>query len=109
MSLYADYLFEHHNDRIIETFDSFIVYRYLNDKQVYIVDLYVVPEKRVRGMATELALEVEEIAKTQGIHEVIGTVVPSAKNATTSLKILLHYGMSLKSASENLIVFTKAI
>jgi ribosomal protein S18 acetylase RimI-like enzyme len=109
-SLYADYLRERTNDQILETPEGFVTYRFLNDgKTVYIIDIYVIPEARKIGHATELADIVISKAKAKGAVEMIGTVVPTAKNSTTSLKVLLGYGMTLNSASQDLIVFRKEI
>ena len=110
MSLYGDYILEHRGDEIVELESGFATYRYLNDgKTVYIVDIYVTPEsRRLRG-ACLIADSIVERAKAKGAVELLGTVVPSAKNATVSLKVLLGYGMKLQSSSNDLIVFRKDI
>lgn len=109
MSMWADYILEHRGDLMVESPVGFAVYRFLDEKQVYIVDIYVKPEFRQAGKAASIADLVVEAAKRQGCTELLGTVVPSAKNSTASLKVLLGYGMSLKSSSNDLIVFQKAI
>lgn len=109
-SLYARYLLEHHGDLIIEDEQGFATYRLLPDgRSVYIVDIYVVPEHRKLNFASTLADRVVEAAKIRGCSELLGTVVPTAANSTTSLRVLLGYGMTLKSASDNLVVFSKSI
>jgi len=109
MSLYGDYIKEHHGDEIIETEHGFATYRYLdaNGPAVYIVDIYVIPELRQSHCASKLADEVAMKAMQVGCKKMIGSVVPSAKNSTASLKVLLGYGMRLKSSSDNLIIFEK--
>lgn len=108
MSLYGDYIKEHHGDGIIETQDGFATYRFLNDgKTIYIVDIYVTPVMRVTGLASTLANEIAKVGKEKGATEMLGTVVPSARQSTESLKVLLAYGMKLKSAAADLIVFRK--
>lgn len=110
MSHYAEYLRERTSDQIIETCEGFVTFRYLNDfKTVYIVDIYVLPEERQNKVASDLANDVVELARKEGCVELIGTVMPSAKNSTTSLQVLLGYGMTLKSASENCIIMRKDI
>jgi predicted GNAT family acetyltransferase len=109
MSLHAQYLTERTDDLIIECEHGFVTYRYLNEAQVYIIDIYVTPEKRKSGLASELADQVAAEAKGKGRKELLGTVVPSTKNSTISLKVLLGYGMTLQSASNDLIVFKKEI
>ena len=110
MSLYADYIKERLGDHIIERPEGFAAYRYLNDgKSVYITDIYVVPTYRRSDLASRMADEIAAIARDQGATEMVGTVNPSANNATASLGVLLAYGMKLKSCSNDLIVFTKEI
>lgn len=109
MSLYADYLLERTEDQIIENEYGFCTYRFLDEKTVYIIDIYVVPECRRQKDASFMANEVVEIAKERGCTELLGTVNPSAKGSTTSMRVLLGYGMTLKRAENNLIVFTKEI
>lgn len=106
-SFYAKYLKERTDDKIIETEQGFCTYRYLNEKQVYIIDIYILPEFRQRWHATSMANVVCHEAKAKGCSEVIGTVVPSCKNANESIKALIAYGMSVISSSNNLIVFKK--
>jgi hypothetical protein len=56
-----------------------------------------------------MADEVVCLGLVNGCHLLVGTVVPSAKNSTPSLKVLLAYEMSVHSASNDLIVFKKEI
>lgn len=110
MSMYGDYIFEHHGDGIVENEYGFATYRFLNEKKsVYIVDIYVNPDFRKTMLASQMADEIAEIGRKEGATEMLGTVVPTANNSTDSLKVLLKYGMKLKSASDNLIVFTKEL
>lgn len=110
MSLYGDYILEHRKDRIVEREEGFASFRFLNEgKSVYIVDIYTRPDFRKTKIASEMADEIVEIAKKEGATELIGTVVPSARNSTDSLRVLLGYGMSLQSASNDLVVFRKDI
>lgn len=108
MSMYGDYIKEHHADEIIETDYGFATYRFLNDgKTVYIVDIFVTKNMRAKGLASALVNEIARIGKDKGATEMLGTVVPSANQSTESLKGHLAYGMKLQSASQNLIVFRK--
>jgi len=109
-SLYAKYLMERLGDSIIEAPEGFVTYRFLEDnKTVYIVDIFVKEEFRTQGIASKLADMVVEKAKALGSTKLLGTVIPTTKNSTISLKVLLGYGMVLESATNNLIVFKKEI
>jgi GNAT superfamily N-acetyltransferase len=107
MSFYANYLREKTNDEILETDKGFATYRFLNEKQVYIVDLYILPDFRQTKAASAIADHIVGVAKSRGCTELIGTVVPSTKNSTDSLRVLLGYGMKLDSSTNDLIVFKK--
>jgi len=107
-SFYAQYLMERTDDKIIESEKGFATYRYLNEgKTVYVIDVYVQPEYRRSHAATDFVNEIARIAKIAGCVEMLGTVVPSTKNATLSIKALLVYDMTLQSAADNLIIFRK--
>lgn len=106
-SLYAQYIKERTDDQIIETDEGFCTYRYLNSDQVYIVDLYIMPEFRKKWHASSMANTVCHEARSKGCKELIGTVVPSCKGANASILTLIAYGMEVKSSSDNLIVFKK--
>jgi GNAT superfamily N-acetyltransferase len=108
-SMYAKYLTERTEDSIIETSEGFATYRFLNETQCYIIDIYVLPDYRKTGAASAIADKIAEIAKERGCKELVGTVVPSTKNSTTSLKVLFGYGMHLDSATNNLIVCKKEL
>ncbi len=111
MSMHSEYLKEHHGDEVVEIEDcGFATYRYLNDrKSVYIVDIYVRPDFRKSNLASMMADQIVEKAKKEGATELLGSVVPTAKNSTDSLKVLLAYGMNLKSSGIDLIIFSKEI
>ncbi len=109
-SMYAQYLRERTDDHILETEHGFVTFRFIEEtKAVYIIDIFVVPEKRESKVGAALADTVIAQAKERGCVEALGTVVPSAKGSTTSLRVLLGYGMQLQSSSNNLIVFRKDI
>ncbi len=108
MSLYADYLFERTNDKILEGPSGFVTYRYMDDgKSVYIIDIYTVPEERKKKSASILADLVAEEARGKGCTQMLGTVVPSMKGSTASVKVLFAYGFEILSASHDVIVFRK--
>jgi len=109
MSHYAQYLTERTEDQIYETEDGFVTWRYIDQNTVYIVDIYVLRHCRNSGNARALADHVVEKAKQSGRKELLGTVVPSVSGSTDSIKVLIAYGMQVKSASDNLIVFRKEI
>ena len=109
MSLYGDYLKERTNDQIYETEKGFATYRFIDDKTVYIIDIYVKPEDRKSGIASNISDYIVGLAKIRGCTKLLGTVVPSTKGCTNSLKALLAYGFELDSASQDIIILKKDI
>ena len=108
MSLFGDYIKERLDKSIVENEHGFCTYFFVNDG-VYIEDLYVSPEHRKSHVAAKLADQVAEIAKEKGFKRMYGSVQPSAKGSTASLKVLLAYGMSLESSGPNAILMSKGI
>lgn len=107
-SMYEEYLKERLGDLTVKSDFGFATYRYLEDrKAVYIVDIFVRHQYRKDGHASMLADKIGKEAKAKGYPQMIGTVVPSTKGSTESLKALLAYGMTLESATNDLIIFKK--
>lgn len=113
MSMYANYLREKTSDKIIETDKGFATYRFLEDKTgnkcVYIVDIYVLPNHRKFDIASTIADNIVDEARIMGCVKLLGSVVPSNKGSTASLKVLLAYGMTLESSTNDFILFQKDI
>lgn len=108
-SLYAQYIKERTRKGILETEFGFATFEYVNDNIVYIVDLYVVPEKRKSHVATSLADKIVEEAIKAGCKTLLGSVDLTAKGAETSQKVLEAYGMRPFKVAEPMIFYTKDI
>ncbi len=109
MSLYAEYVKERGIDQIYETDYGFATYRYINEKSVYIVDIFISPKFRKQGAAAGIADGIANLAHSKGCTEMFGSVVPQARGSTDSIRVLLAYGMTLHSIENSLIVFRKDI
>lgn len=110
MSLYAEYLTEKTNDKILEMDFGFATYRHLPDENAtYIIDIYIKPEHRKAGLASVLADQILAESKEIGYSKLLGSVVPSNKNSTDSVRVLLAYKMKLKSSSNDFILFEREI
>lgn len=108
MSLFGDYIKERLSKEIVENDLGFCTYFFLQDG-VYIEDLYVRPEYRKGHIAAKLADQVAEIAKEKGFKKMYGSVRPSSKGSTDSLKVLFAYGMRLDSAGPDAVITVKEI
>lgn len=110
MSLYGQYVRERGIDNIVELPMGFATYRYPpGTNAVYIVDIYVAPDCRKSGIASDIAAVIAREAKVKGCTEMWGTVAPQARGSTDSLRVLLAFGMELSEIRDGLIVFKKGI
>jgi len=107
-SNFAKYKEERENALVVEDENGFATAIFLEDA-VYIDEIYVIPEKRKSNIASNYANQIAEKAKKLGYHKLLGSVCPSAKGATTSLKVLLAYGFELHSTNSELIYLEKEI
>lgn len=107
--MYSNYIREKTTDQIIETDKGFATYRYVDEKTVYIIDIYVLPDFRKSAVASTIADSIVEEAKKKGCNKLLGSVVPSNKNSTDSMRVLLSYGMTLESSSNDFILFKREI
>lgn len=108
MSLYADYILEREGKLMVEDANGFASFAIANE-ECYIENIYVVPGKRLSGLASKYADQIVEIAKDKGCKYLTGSVKPSANGSTESMKALLGYGFKLLSASHDAIFFIKEI
>lgn len=108
-SLYARYIEEREGKHIVESDKGFATYSFHPDETCYITDIYVLPDFRQDGVASELANKIVEVAKEKGCKTLVGSVCPRAKGSTTSLKVLLGYGFDLWYSTGEMIFFRKDI
>jgi len=100
------YLKERENIDSIESEYGFATFLISGD-ECYLRDIWTDDKYRHKSFASVLADQVCDIAREKGCKFLTGTVCPKANNSTTSLKVLLGYGMQLIDSKENLIIFKK--
>lgn len=108
MSMFYNYTKERAVKDIVENDMGFATFVF-NGAECYIEDIYVVPEHRCKGAASKLADIIASVAKDRGCKYLTGSVVPSAKGSTESLKVLLAYGFKLLKSEPNIIYFVKEL
>lgn len=107
MSLYAEYL-KLNGKEIIEMDEGYATYFDFNDG-IYIEDIYVRPEFQKQGIASKIADVIAMIAKAKGFTKLYGSIRPSYKYSTESMKILLAYGFKINSSVNDAIALVKEI
>ena len=109
LSLYGQYLTERTSRGILETEHGFATFDYITDDTVYIVDLYVVPEKRKSHVASEIADKICEEAVKLGKKYLLGAVDLTANGAENSVKVLEAYGMKVHKVVEPMVFYIKPL
>lgn len=109
MSLYGKYIKEQANRDIIESDFGFVTYLYLKNNQVYIVDIYVLPEKRRSKYASRLADAVCDEARLKGCTHVLGSADTRSPTFENSLKTLEGYGMKVYKVENSMVYYIKEL
>lgn len=108
MTYYKDYLKEREGIDVLEATDGFATY-ILRPTDCYVIDIYVVPEKRQSGLAAQMADQIANIARSKGIKFLTGSVDKRDPQALRNEKVLIAYGMHKAREHEHMIYFIKEI
>lgn len=108
MSLYSDYLKEREGIDVLEASDGFATYL-LRPTDCYIIDIYVVPEKRQSGLAAQMADQIADIARSKGIKFLTGSVDKRDPQAARNEKVLIAYGMHKAREQDHMVYYLKEI
>lgn len=107
-SLYGKYIEEREQRDIIENDSGFASYSFV-DNMCYIIDVYVIPEKRISGMASNLCDQVCEIARRRGCGKIVTSVDPKTNGASGSMQVILKYGFKVFHTDGTLVWFEKEL
>lgn len=107
-SLYAQYIKERENRECLEHEHGFASYQIIDDG-IYVEEVYIVPEKRQTGLASDLVDKIAEQAKALGKKYIYTSVSPHVNGSTISIKAITAYGFELHNSSRDLIMFIKEI
>lgn len=106
MQRLAAYLKEREDIDCIVTDEGFASYK-ISGEECYIRDIWVHPDYRKKGIASELADQIASIALGAGCKFLTGSVSTTANNSTASVLVLLAYGFKIHSAVQYGIFFRK--
>lgn len=107
MEMFKDYL-EMNGKMLVSSPFGFATFYQVNDG-LYIEDIYIKPEHRLKGIGSELADSVCAIAKERGLNKIYGTIRPTYRYSTESMKSLLAYGFKIKGSAYDAIALEKEI
>jgi GNAT superfamily N-acetyltransferase len=97
------------NYRFIERPEGFISYEVTPTEYVYIVDFYVLPEFRRKGLGLNLLAEVESLARSAGKTYLASSISVAAATVTESMKAHLAVGFVPFAADGGKIWFQRKI
>lgn len=107
-TLYAMYVKEREGFDTIETHEGFATYKVQLD-HCYLRDLYVRPEYRNTGVASELADRVCDEAIKAGCPLLTGTVDCRTEGFARNIRVLLAYGMDITGSHEGYVTLAKSL
>jgi GNAT superfamily N-acetyltransferase len=108
--MYKEYLKEREGKDVIETDYGFVIYE-LSDDCIYLTDMYVMPEKRNKGLTTVLDGKVKRVGKENGCTKMLTSLCTKANNWKHSLKAIKNqkYKLYKTDKATNMIYFIKEI
>jgi hypothetical protein len=111
MSLWKDYIKEKYNKDMLENDDGFVTYLiYTPNKELYIEDMYVRPDKRTAGTFTSFMKLLEPICFANGCDKLSCYVHLSANKPEDSIKWILKMGFKVSHATaDNKIFFVMKV
>lgn len=106
MNQLAQYLKEREGFDCLIGEECFASYR-INGEECYIKDIWVHPDFRSKGLASELAKDIAAIAKRAGCTYLSGSVSGLVGDPSASTLAMLTYGFKISSIVENGLLFRK--
>lgn len=108
LTKYAKYIKEKANHELFENEFGFITYEISKDC-VHIHDLWIDPDYRIKGHASNLVEVVIGQGEVNGCKYLTACVQINSNNVTDTLKAQLHYGFLVVGANENEIKLAKEL
>ena len=108
LSLYGEYIQEREGKSIIENDFGFATFL-INGDECYVCDIYIKKEHRIKNIASKFTDEIADIGREMGCKYLLGTVTPSLRGATVSMKAQLAYGFKIHAAKDDFIFLRKEL
>ncbi len=108
MSLWANYIAERLGQSIIEEPWGFVSFKIVGSI-CDVIDLYVIPEERMKGRTRDLYEELFATCRQQRVQTLVVSVWPGIAGSDISMKAALGHGFRLHSTDGARIILTKDI
>lgn len=106
MKLYKQYLKERDSAELIYNDYGFCTYS-MNEKLIYVSEIYVVPEKRLTPCAYKLFMEAVKIGTDNGCTQILGSYDITTRNWIRSKKLMQKLGFKFYKKENNLVFFIR--
>ena len=93
---------------MLESDYGFVVWRF-DGRNIYIIEMYILPEHRKNGNGRALISQLEEIAVTQGAEAITAGIYLEDKCSTTTVIAALMGGFQIYSANGGVLQIAKVI
>jgi len=108
-SHYAMYVEEIEIGSFVEEYEwGFFKYQVATDN-LYIADLYVIPERRRSGLAVDVANYLQDKARELGLKYITTTVATSTTTVTPNLRKYINYGFKVFKSDERFVYMVKEV
>lgn len=107
-TLFADFVLERENARIIENEVGFLIYK-IGGKECYICNMFVSSDHRGLGVAHHLIDKLTEVAKGSDCKILTGDIYLNDEGAETTVLAALKIGFKLQKAEHGVIRISKLI
>ncbi len=107
-TLYAKYILEREDAKIIENADGFLTYRIVGN-EAFIINLYVNSAVRKKGVCQELVSILEETAIKQRCEYITGFIQLNDPGRNITMQAALKIGFEIGSATPQSILIIKKI
>ena len=110
-SLYAHYYEERRGGQVLEApCIGFVAYRIIPEQsEVFLDEVFVMPEHRKSGAGSALLNEVAERARAQGVKLMGCSISPAARGSSEAMAAAIAYGFRLLSTGPSEIFLVKEI
>lgn len=105
MSMYKDYVENQLPNRFVhEDENGFLTYCFVSN-QCILEEIYVRPESRRKGIASQYYSMAECFAKEGNCTELIGSIIVGTQGSEASMKCLFKNGYKLYNINDNKIIY----
>jgi GNAT superfamily N-acetyltransferase len=110
VAMFSEYVRERSGaDVLFDPGKGWATWKLTDPDEVWIADIFVVPEHRLNGVGRSLVDKIVAAAKEIGAKRIAGAIDTRAANRTDAMRAFLAYGMEFDRIDGVMLRFTKEI